>query len=240
MRLFASHTLQHVAVVIAVSGAVGCQPPPADPTPQPLASAGASGLRTFKVEVWADNWFACYLGDTPIAEDSVSIDTERSFNSETFTFQADYPFQLNFIAKDFKENDSGLEYIGSNRQQMGDGGFIAQITDVATGEVVAATDSRWKAMVTHHGPVDAACADERNPVAGAGPCAFVVTEPPLDWMAPAFDDTAWSTAAEFSEGAVRPKDGYDRIDWDPNAKLIWTTDLKKDNTILIRRTVAAP
>ena len=61
-----------------------------------------------KAEVWADNWFAFYLGDQLVKEDSVPITTERSFNSETFTFSASYPLTLNFIAKDFKENDSGL------------------------------------------------------------------------------------------------------------------------------------
>ena len=90
---------------------------------------GASSIRG---EVWADNWFAFYLGDRPIVEDSVSIGTERSFNAEAFVFNADYPLQLNFVAKDFKENDTGLEYIGRGNQQMGDGGLIAQFTDTAT------------------------------------------------------------------------------------------------------------
>ena len=53
-----------------------------------------------------------------VVEDSVSIDTERSFNSETVDFTAEYPLELAFVLKDFKENDSGLEYIGANNQQM--------------------------------------------------------------------------------------------------------------------------
>ena len=48
------------------------------------------------------------------------ITTERSFNAETFVFNADYPLQLNFVAKDFKQDDTGLEYIGRRNQQMGD------------------------------------------------------------------------------------------------------------------------
>ena len=77
---------------------------------------------TIKAEVWADNWFALYSGDTLIKQDSVPITTERSFNSESFTFQASYPLQLNFVVKDYKANDTGLEYIGTPKQQMGDGG----------------------------------------------------------------------------------------------------------------------
>ena len=42
-------------------------------------------------EVWADNWFAFYLGERLIVEDSTPITTERSFNAEAFVFNADYP-----------------------------------------------------------------------------------------------------------------------------------------------------
>jgi len=44
----------------------------------------ARDMVTLKGEVWADNWFALYLDQDLIIEDSVSINTERSFNSETF------------------------------------------------------------------------------------------------------------------------------------------------------------
>ena len=86
---------------------------------------------------WADNWFAAYLGETLLVEDSVSITTVRSFNAETVTFRADYPLHLNLILKDYKENDTGLEYIGTRRQQMGDGGFMMQLTDLTSHRVVA-------------------------------------------------------------------------------------------------------
>jgi len=89
-----------------------------------------------------------------VIEDSVSINTERSFNSETFTFKANYPLSLNFILKDFKENDTGLEYIGSRKQQLVDGGFIAQFTNKTSGEVIAVTDSDWRCTVIHNAPLD--------------------------------------------------------------------------------------
>ncbi len=90
------------------------------------------------------------------------------------------------------------------------------------------------------GPVDEACVSEDNPVAGTGPCAFVTTEAPSDWKSAEFDDSAWPDAQEHSESAVRPKDGYDDIRWDPSCKIIWAADLEKDNTILLRTTVLAP
>ncbi|MBH0053119.1 hypothetical protein I6E74_02910 [Salinibacterium sp. SWN139] len=45
-------------------------------------------------------------------------------------------------AKDFKETDSGIEYIGLANQQMGDGGLIAQVTDVADDWFATDFDSR--------------------------------------------------------------------------------------------------
>ncbi|MBK7601025.1 MAG: hypothetical protein IPJ07_21900 [Acidobacteria bacterium] len=94
-----------------------------------------TGAVSINGDVWADNWFALYLGDKLLIEDSVSITTERSFNAESFTFNADYPIVLNFVLKDFKQDDSGLEYIGTKKQQLGDGGFIAQFTDVENRQV---------------------------------------------------------------------------------------------------------
>jgi len=79
------------------------------------------------VDVWADNWFEMRVDGVQVAEDSVPITTERSFNAESFSFEAEPPFVVGLIAKDFIENDTGLEYIGSRRQQMGDGGVILQM-----------------------------------------------------------------------------------------------------------------
>ena len=196
-----------------------------------------SGSVEILAEIWADNWFALYLGETPIAEDSVPITTERSFNAERFVFRADYPLTLNVVARDFRQDDTGLEYIGTGRQQMGDGGFIAQFTDVATGRVIAATDSTWRCLVTHDAPASRACERSANPVPGVGDCGFVAIPEPPGWHRPDFDDSAWDNAREYAAAAVRPRDGYDRIDWSPQARLIWGPDLETNNTLLCRLTV---
>ena len=70
---------------------------------------------TFLAEVWADNWFALYVNGKKVGQDSVPITTERSFNAERITFTATYPLTIAIMGKDFKENDSGLEYIGTDR-----------------------------------------------------------------------------------------------------------------------------
>jgi len=199
-----------------------------------------AGELTFKLEAWADNWFAAYLENDLIIEDSVSINTERSFNAETTTFSASYPLQLNFILKDFKENDTGLEYIGESNQQMGDGGFIAQITDTGSNEVIAVSNADWKCEVLHEAPLNKSCESESNPIAGSGPCTFYSSEEPDDWKDSSFDDSSWDNATEHSEAAVSPKDGYDDISWNENAELIWASDLETANTLICRITIEQP
>lgn len=81
-------------------------------------AASPLSAETFRTDVWADNWFEMRINGTKVAEDSVPITTERSFNSESFSFDTDRPFSIGLIAKDFKQDDTGLEYIGTRRQQM--------------------------------------------------------------------------------------------------------------------------
>lgn len=195
------------------------------------AASGGSG--SFTVEVWVDNWMAVYVDGELIGEDSVSITTERSFNSETFSFDATYPFVLAIEAKDFKETDSGLEYIGESNQQMGDGGIIAQVKD-SSGAVVAVTSSDWDSLVVHRAPLNTDCEGDDNP---DDTCEYEITDTPADWTSTSFDTSAWSPATVWSANDVDPKQGYDDIDWDDSAELIWGTDLEVDNTVLLRTTV---
>ncbi len=211
-----------------------------DPSAVATTVVEGQGALSIRGEVWADNWFAFYLGDRLIIEDSVPITTERSFNAETFVFNADYPLQLNFVAKDFKQDDTGLEYIGRRNQQMGDGGLIAQFTDTATGVPIAETDSAWRCLVIHEAPLDRACVDEDEPEPGVGPCRFTATPEPEGWRNPGFDDGEWPSAVEHSAAAVRPKGGYDDISWRDGARLIWSADLETQNTLLCRLTVGQP
>ncbi len=197
-----------------------------------LLAHGASA-ETYSADVWADNWFAFYVNGKKVAEDHVPITTERSFNSESFSFTANGPFVIGLVAKDFKQNDTGLEYIGTRKQQMGDGGVIAQVRN-GRGNTVAATDSEWRCLVVHEAPLRKSCARERNPVAGKGNCGFRASDIPQGWNEPGFDASGWMAASVYSEREVRPKGGYDRIRWDRNARLIWGPDLETDNTVLCR------
>ena len=232
-----------IFLISIILNACGAPPPPNQTSTQPItqeqtpSSVDTAGTINIKADVWADNWFAFYLADQLIKEDSVSITTERSFNAETFTFAASYPLTLNFIAKDFKENDTGLEYIGTNRQQMGDGGLIAQFINTDTGEVIAVTDSNWMCTVIHEAPLDKACETSANPVAGEMPCGFTSLEEPANWMDAAFDTSAWAKATIYSAGQVDPKDGFEQIAWDSSAQFIWGPDLETNNTLLCKLTI---
>ena len=201
--------------------------------PQPV------GAGRFRAEVWVDNWFALYAGEKLIGEDSVPITTERSFNAEVFAFDADYPLTLNFVLKDFKENDTGLEYIGKPNQQIGDGGVIAQFTDSVTGASIAVTNEDWRCLVIHDAPLGPGCAEESAPVAGQAPCTFESRDEPMGWRAASFDDSAWPHAVIYSAAEVSPKEGYGQISWHPTAKFIWGSNLKTNNTVLCRLTVTA-
>jgi len=203
-------------------------------------SAGADSIVTqgrFRAEVWADNWFSFHLGETAIAEDSVSITTERSFNKEVFGFDGTYPLVLNFVVKDYKKNDTGLEYIGTPQQQMGDGGFIAQIKDTTTGRVIAVTNAGWRCLVVHRAPTNVACEKDANPETT---CAAEITPEPAGWMAHGFDDSAWPMASEYTSAEVSPRDGFTEVTWDSAAKLIWSASLEQDNTLLCRVVVQQP
>lgn len=201
----------------------------------PTSAIENAKILSFRADVWADNWFSLYIDGELVGQDSVSITTERSFNSEQISFTATYPFTIAMVTKDFKQNDSGLEYIGTDRQQMGDGGFVAQFTDTATGKVVAYTNSSWRGLVVHQAPMDVSCEKSQTPDTD---CTAQIGAEPAGWTQPAFNDSSWPTANQYSKEQVGVKDGYNDITWSTQAELIWTSDLKIDNTVLWRYTVA--
>lgn len=218
------------ATVTPSSAAPASGPTPATPPPTVQTTR-------FKGEVWADNWFACYLGDAKVAEDSVPITTERSFNAETFSFDGTYPLELNFVIKDYIQDDTGLEYIGAANQQMGDGGFMMQITDASTGKVAAVSGTGFRCLVIHKAPLNPGCEKDANP---RTTCRSKVDAEPAGWKSTAYDISGWETATAYTAAQVGPKEGYNTITWDSSARLIWTSDLKADNTLLCKLRVTAP
>ena len=165
------------------------------------------------------------------------ITTERSFNADTITFTARYPLTIGIIGKDFTENASGLEYIGTNRQQIGDGGVIAQIRDNKTGKTIATTSSSWKARTLNKAPLNPECVRSSNPLAD---CKSSITPEPATWSKAGASNNGWTNASVYTAQQVGVKEGYNTITWSPTAKLIWSSNLELDNTVLFRTTVKAP
>ncbi|MEM0929278.1 MAG: PEBP family protein [Pseudomonadota bacterium] len=209
----------------------------------------ASADVQFTASIWADNWFALYVNGELVAEDSVPITTMRSFNSDIVTFRASYPLTIAVQTKDFIENDSGLEYIGSLfglvpigswftlTQQIGDGGFIAQIKETETDQLVAVTSLDWRGYVVHKAPLNPDCEKSRQPLVD---CQSLIVEEPAGWYAAGFDDGAWVQATTYTKQEIGARFGYNDVDWDPSAHLIWTDDIDADNTILWRHQVGEP
>lgn len=229
-----------LAFSASLVAAQGQRPPPPPGGGGPMvteADLGGAGSVTVEGEIWVDNWFQMHLNGAPLYEDSTPYLTERSFNGERITFQTDLPATIAFEFRDYMANDTGLEYIGTNRQQLGDGGAIAQFRNAATGEVLAVTGADWACTVIHHAPANPSCANESNPVAGQGACAGTILAAPDGWTTPGFDDSAWTATEVHTAADVGPKDGYDQIDWDRSAALIWGPSLRQDNIVLCLATL---
>ena len=226
--------LKYGALVSAICAGFAVQ---AEPSVNERTVAGPGAVQ-ITAEIWVDNWFALYANGLPVIEDSVPLTTEKSFNAERVTFSADLPLTLGFEFHDFMQNETGLEYIGTDRQQMGDGGAIAQFRDATTGKMLAVTDANWRCTVVQAAPVSDDCAASDNPVIGQGACASKTTALAADWAQPGFDDRGWPAATEHSAWSVGPKGGYDQIDWDNQSALIWGPDLVHDNVVMCRLTIS--
>ena len=197
-------------------------------------SAVASQPVDFIAEVWVDNWFSLTVNGQAIGEDVEPITQERSFNSQTLEFRATYPLTLAVVSKDYMENASGLEYIGTPKQQIGDGGLILQVREKATGRVVAVTSKEWRGLVIQQSPLNPDCVSSSQPLVD---CRNSTQVEPDGWTRAGFDDSQWPTAIVYTAEEVGVKGGYESISWDSSAALIWGPDLKLDNTILWRFTV---
>ena len=172
-------------------------------TSLPSAQAAAK-IYSFSAEIWADNWFALYVNGKKVGEDSTPFATERSFNSDSISFKASYPLTIGIIARDYVENASGLEYIGKPNQQIGDGGIIAQIRQIDTGQIVGSTNKSWKVFTTNKAPLNEECVKSGAPLTD---CKVQSVKAPTSWYSATFKDTSWKNATEFTPAAVGVKDG---------------------------------
>lgn len=202
----------------------------------PNANAATVKPIAFTAEVWADNWFALYVNGKKVGEDSVPISTQKSFNSETIKFSATYPLTIGFVAKDYVQSSSGLEYLGQPNQQIGDGGLIFQIRESASDKLVTVSDASWKSFVQNIAPTNVECEKSASPETE---CKYTNFTLPSNWYGSTFKDSNWKNAKIFTAAEVGPKEGYFNIAWTNTAKFIWGDDLKLDNIVYFRKKVSS-
>ena len=205
-----------VCIVSALGGAAALA------VAQPPRAGGPGGLikpemsDTIQANIYADNWFAMYINGKLVAVDPIDF---LPHNVVTVNLLPSYPMTIAIIAKDNADPKTGCEY----GDHVGDGGFVLKFSD---GTVSSAT---WKARRIFSGPLGN---DRLHTVVRYEPM-------PTGWNLPTFDDSKWDTATEFSVERVNPKKPYYDCDFS-GARFIWTGDLDRDNTILLRTRIDKP
>jgi hypothetical protein len=172
---------------------------------------------TIRANVYADNTFQLYLNGELVAVDSIAFIPHNVISVDILP---KYPLTIAVLARDNADPQTGMEYANTN---IGDAGFILKFSD---GTV---TNGSWKVKCFSHGPVGG---DTRNPRVETTPL-------PDDWFTVGFDDSDWKTAREYSEQEIDPKQPYYDADF-KGAKFIWSDDVRLDNTVVFRHTVARP
>jgi hypothetical protein len=203
--------------------------------------------------VFADNYFEMYINGVPVGKDNVPF---TQFNSNIVRFKTQRPFTIAMKLVDWEENSGlGTESNRGNASHSGDGGMVAVFKD-SEGEIVATTNSTWKAQTFYTAPLkDLSCASEKGTLRLTANCKAEASDDgnayyalhwkvPSDWQTIAFDDSVWPDASEFTNGTigVDNKPSYTNFtdvfdDKTNDAKFIWSTNVVLDNEVLVRFTV---
>ena len=203
--------------------------------------------------VFADNYFEMYINGVPVGKDNVPF---TQFNSNIVRFKAQKPFTITMKLVDWEENSGlGTESNKGNEFHAGDGGMVAVFKDT-TGEIIATTNSNWKAQTYYTAPLaDLSCASENGTLrlsdncntetSGDGNSYYALHwKVPTGWQNSDFDDSEWPSATEFTnaEIGVDNKPAYTNFtdvfdDTKEDAKFIWSTNVVLDNEVIVRYTV---
>jgi hypothetical protein len=199
----------------------------------------------------ADNYFEFYVNGKLVAVDAGPY---TPFNSAIVKFKAKRPITYAFKLVDWEEDlGLGTEVNFGTRAKwyQGDGGLVARFSD---GTV---TDSSWKAQSFYIAPL--ASPDDviekgnvhdttklgrvhpRAPKPGCDDrCYAVHYAIPSNWAAPAFDDSKWPRAYEFTDedvGVTTLKAYTNFPELFEGSRWIWSLNLVFDNLVLVRKTV---
>jgi hypothetical protein len=168
------------------------------------------------------------------------------------------PFTVALLLVDWEENlGLGSELNGGFAYHPGDGGVVAVFTNVEN-EIIAVTNKKWKAQTFYTSPItDLTCPSESGATRLSDKCSTLNSNDGnlyygLHWkrpdnvMSPAFDDSEWPFANEYSNEIVginnKPAytnftDLFDNTAMD--GQFIWSTNLVLDNEVVVRYTLPA-
>lgn len=219
--------------------------------------------KTIVGTVYCDNKFTLWVNGQKVAEDPVEFTPHQAVRV-AFEWNGTTSITYAIQCEDYA-SDSGYEYIGSARPQLGDGALIAEFGD-GLGTVTAAS---WRVYTATFGPTDdsllAGCSAN-----DLSKCAVEDRGTPEGWTEPNFDDSKWEPATPYSAATAgwgrRPtwssKKGcctltspVDRSNLGcdmslteseclaprtefakSSAGFIWAADLERDNRVLFRYT----
>ncbi len=206
--------------------------------------------------IFADNYFELYVNGKAVGKDKVPY---TQFNSSVVRFRVKRPFVISMLLVDWEENlGLGSEVNGGFAYHPGDGGMVALFRN-QSGEVVAKTDSNWKAQTFYTSPImDLTCPKEIGNQRLSDQCSTQDVNDgrnfyalhwslPIGWMNSGFDDSMWPAAHVFGNTTVgvNNKKAYtnftDVFD-DPknDAVFIWSSNLILDNEVAVRYKVSIP
>mgnify|MGYP001942583442 CR=1 FL=1 len=203
--------------------------------------------------VFADNYFEMYINGTAVGKDPIPF---TDFNSNIVRFRVKQPFTVAMLLVDWEENlATGTEDNQGSTSHPGDGGLVAVFKD-ASDEIVAVTDSSWKAQTYYTAPiVDLSCLSEDGTTRSSASCSTDISSDladiygvhwarPDNWTSASFDDSSWPAAVTYSNDTVGVdnKPSYTNFtdifdDSDNDADFIWSSNLILDNEILLRATI---
>lgn len=226
--------------------------------PQAIAALSGSDIITidasgevYTAYVFADNYFEMYVNGIAVGKDAVPF---TEFNSSIVRFKVAKPFTIAIKCVDYEERlGIGTELNSGDPYHIGDGGFVAVIKN-AMGNSVAVTDNTWKAQTFYIAPIaDLSCLTESgssrlssgcSTTSGSAKSYAVHWSVPSNWFTTTYDDSAWPIATLYSNNTVGVdnKPAYtnftDIFDNNTNdASFIWSTNLKLDNLVLLRKNI---
>ena len=100
-----------------------------------------------------------------------------------------------------------------------------------SGKIIGYSTNKWKVLTVNTAPINASCEKSNNPLTD---CQHKDVAIPKNWSTYSFKDSTWKYASSYTKEAIGVKDGYFDISWSSKAALIWSSDLKLDNVILLR------